>query len=224
MLEDNSKISKVGFSFDCDYHSHILPNIDDGARNVEESLSLIKVARDKGIKRIFATPHCYLHKKNVNRFLNGRERAYKSLCETKADILKEVKIQLGAEVLLFPGINEMDGIEKLTMGDSNVLLIELPLSVSIITESYFMTVEELSRRFQIVMAHANRYSEYTVRQMLEIGADLQLNAEDVCKFSQRKRIDFWMEGNCSVALGSDVHRSATPYNKFAKARKFLTKM
>ena len=66
------------------------------------------------------------------------------------------------------------------MPDGNNILLELPLTESLITEQHFITVEQLKKRFGIVMAHPNRYSDFTVEQMLEIGAVLQINTDDVC--------------------------------------------
>lgn len=40
-----------------DTHNHILPGIDDGAKNFEESLRMCQIAVDEGIKTIVATPH-----------------------------------------------------------------------------------------------------------------------------------------------------------------------
>lgn len=219
MYGDNGVVKKVDFSLTCDYHSHILPKMDDGARDVEESIKLINTAKSYGVEKIVATPHCYLHKMNVDKFCQKREEAFAKL----SDANPQLPIELGAEILLFPGIDEMDGIERLTMGETKVMLIELPLSETIITENYFITVEELTRKFQVVMAHANRYSEHTVRQMLEIGTDIQVNAEDVCNYRQKKRVEYWAEGSFSIALGTDAHHNTKLYRYFAKAKKTLSK-
>ena len=42
-----------------DIHSHILPGVDDGAKNLEESLELIKMMKDNGFSKIIGTPHVY---------------------------------------------------------------------------------------------------------------------------------------------------------------------
>ena len=42
-----------------DWHCHILPNMDDGSRDVAESISLINMQREQGIGTIVATPHFY---------------------------------------------------------------------------------------------------------------------------------------------------------------------
>lgn len=159
-----------------DYHSHILPGIDDGAESVKKSISLIKKAKRYGVREIYATPHCYLHKTSVESFCAKRQQALESIENNGI----EIPVKLGAEILLIPGLYNLREIDKLCMPDGNNILLELPLTESLITEQHFITVEQLKKRFGIVMAHPNRYSDFTVEQMLEIGAVLQINSDDVC--------------------------------------------
>ena len=42
-----------------DIHCHILPDVDDGSRNVDMSLDMIATAYDSGVRSMIATPHCY---------------------------------------------------------------------------------------------------------------------------------------------------------------------
>ena len=200
-----------------DYHSHILPGIDDGAENVEKSILLIKQAKKYGVEEIYATPHCYLHKTNVERFCAKRQQALESI----EKIGLEVPVKLGAEILLIPGLQNLSGIDKLCMPDGNNILLELPLNESLITEHYFIAAEQLKKRFGIVMAHPNRYSDFIVGQMLEIGAVLQINSDDVCIRKERKRIIRWIDQDCVYAIGSDVHRGNGNYRRFKKAYEFL---
>ena len=44
-----------------DFHSHILPGLDDGSKNVEESVKILKMMAEQGIERVAATPHFMLH-------------------------------------------------------------------------------------------------------------------------------------------------------------------
>lgn len=200
-----------------DYHSHILPGIDDGAENAEKSILLIKKAKKYGIKEIYATPHCYLHKTNVDNFCAKRQRALESI----ENIGLELPVKLGAEILLIPGLNNLPEIDKLCMPDGNNILLELPLAESLITESYFITAEQLKKRFGIVMAHPNRYSDRIVGQMLEIGAVLQINSDDVFIKKERRRIIKWIDQGCVYAVGSDLHREAGAYRRFDKAYEYL---
>ena len=200
-----------------DYHSHILPGIDDGAENAKKSILLIKKAKKYGIEEIYATPHCYLHKTSVDSFCFKRQQALKTI----ENIGVEIPIKLGAEILLVPGLHNLRKIDKLCMPDGNNILLELPLAESLITESYFVTAEQLKKRFGIVMAHPNRYSDFVVEQMLEIGAVLQINSDDVFIAKERKRIIKWRDMDCVYAIGSDVHQGKGSYRRFNKAYKYL---
>ena len=84
------------------------------------------------------------------------------------------------------------------MPDGNNILLELPLTESLITEQHFITVEQLKKRFGIVMAHPNRYSDFTVERIIK-----------------------WMDRDRVYALGSDAHQKKGSYRRFNKAYKCL---
>ena len=65
------------FTF-CDMHSHILPGMDDGSKNEEMSLNMLRKCKEQGIGMIFATPH-YYPVESVQDFLVRRDRAEQRL-------------------------------------------------------------------------------------------------------------------------------------------------
>ena len=52
-----------------DFHSHILPGIDDGSKNTQMSLAMIEEEKKQGVHTIVATPHFYADEDSVERFL-----------------------------------------------------------------------------------------------------------------------------------------------------------
>lgn len=62
-----------------DFHSHILPGIDDGSASVEESLKLLEMLAEQGVKTVVATPHFYPDRTSVSDFLRRRDAAYQRL-------------------------------------------------------------------------------------------------------------------------------------------------
>mgnify|MGYP002089728718 CR=1 FL=1 len=62
-----------------DFHTHILPEIDDGSRNVEMSLNMLAAQREQQVDEIVATPHFYAQKDSVEEFLLRRQRSYEKL-------------------------------------------------------------------------------------------------------------------------------------------------
>jgi protein-tyrosine phosphatase len=59
-----------------DFHSHILPEVDDGSQSVDESILMINALAEQGIDRIVATPHFYANDESVSEFLVRRQKAY----------------------------------------------------------------------------------------------------------------------------------------------------
>ena len=134
-----------------------------------------------------------------------------------------MKLLLGAEVLLCPRIENMEGLDRLCLEGTNTLLLELPLDEHIMTEDHFSTIEVLAKRYDLVIAHANRYSDESIQRAVNAGAKIQLNAEDICRRSERKRTERWLMNGLVVAIGSDAHRKVSVYRKFKKAVDILSK-
>ena len=50
-----------------DFHTHILPLMDDGSKSIEESIKMLKMLSAQGVKRIVATPHFYANDESVDK-------------------------------------------------------------------------------------------------------------------------------------------------------------
>ena len=82
-----------------DFHSHILPGIDDGARNLETSYNMHQMARQQEVDLMLATPHFYASQDRIDNFLKRREEAWVRFHDTvEASEETEPRIILGAEV------------------------------------------------------------------------------------------------------------------------------
>ena len=83
-----------------DFHSHILPGIDDGARNLETSLAMLRQVSSQRVDYMIATPHFYASHDRIDAFLNRREDAYNSLKEAvhKESLSDVPQILTGSEV------------------------------------------------------------------------------------------------------------------------------
>ena len=109
-----------------DFHSHILPAFDDGSKNVEESIALLDMLRDQGIKTVVATPHFDVQRETPADFVERRQGSYEML---RPHLKKgHPEIILGAEVGYYTGIERRQTIRSLCAGDSNLLLLEMPIS------------------------------------------------------------------------------------------------
>ena len=64
-----------------DFHTHILPKVDDGSRSLEQSLAMLNELKKQGVKKLVATPHFYANDESVESFLERRNRVYAELKE-----------------------------------------------------------------------------------------------------------------------------------------------
>ena len=86
-----------------DYHSHILPNIDDGSDSIKTSLKMIKMMKQQGIGIIVATPHFYMHREvSLDSYLVKRQNAYEKLMASDPAVKD---IHIGAEVAIEKGLS-----------------------------------------------------------------------------------------------------------------------
>lgn len=140
-----------------DFHSHILPGIDDGSKSVAESIEMLKKEAAQGIGHVIATPHFYPRHDSPERFLKRRARAEQQLREEMEKHPDLPRISMGAEVYFFRGISELDQLSDLTIDKNRYILLEMP--VLSWTDSMFREIEQIHTRQGItpVIAHIDRY-------------------------------------------------------------------
>jgi protein-tyrosine phosphatase len=190
-----------------DFHSHILPAIDDGSKNVEESIVLLDMLKDQGIKTVVATPHFDVQRETPAAFIERRQESYEML---RPHLKKDhPEIILGAEVGYYPGIERRHTIRSLCAGDSNLLLLEMPISEW--TEYTVREVVELAsgKAMNIALAHAERYiglqKMKNIRLLNEGGILMQYNADFFLRFGQKRKALKMLEHGDIHLIGSDCH-------------------
>ena len=190
-----------------DWHSHILPAMDDGSKDVSESLAMLDVMRSQGVKTVIATPHFHANEETVDEFLSRRQRSYDALCADMKDC--GVELLCGAEVKYYPGISRMEDLKKLCIGPTKLLLLEMPM-----TKWTDFTLQELielanTSGLKIVMAHIERYlrmqDKQTIKQLCESGIKMQVNASFFSRIASRKRALNLLQMGFIHFIGSDCH-------------------
>ena len=106
-----------------DIHTHILPLIDDGASDITEALTLLKMQKQSGVNRVVLTPHFNPQKQELDDFLSKRDFCFKRLMDNY-DAKTMPELRLGAEVLYSPDIIKLD-LNALTLCGGDYLLLEL---------------------------------------------------------------------------------------------------
>lgn len=193
-----------------DFHTHILPEVDDGSASVEESLSLLSMEAEQGIRHVVATPHFYAHHDQPERFLRRRQIAAARLNEAVADVKSLPQVILGAEVYYYAGMSDSDALNHLTIGEKKYILLEMPF-VDWPQQAYReMEAIYVKQGITPIIAHLDRYiSPWRTHAIPERLADLpvlvQANASFFTKAST-KRMALRMLGRDQIhLLGSDCH-------------------
>lgn len=192
-----------------DFHCHILPGIDDGAKIAEISAEMIEMLQSQGVERIAATPHFFAHKeKSVERFLEKRQYSYDKL---KASGTSVENIFPGAEISIEKGISELKGIEKLAIEGTNIILLEFPYSG--FSEWMPEEIHNISCEFGLMpmIAHLNRYISIFSKKEMEIvlgmKAIFQFNNGAFSSFREKKFFGKIIKSDKEFAFGSDSHNT-----------------
>lgn len=198
-----------------DFHAHILPGMDHGSGSLATTRKQLDMAKAAGIKTICATSHFYPHIENVETFLARREECFNNLKTILTP--DDPKIILGAEVLVCEGMETMDGLERLCLEGTNLLLLEMPFMKW--SRGVIETTESLCMRddIQIVVAHADRYPVSSIRWFIDNKIKLQLNLDVFRSFFGRRTYSKWAKEGYAVFLGSDIHHAKrNPYDIWGK--------
>lgn len=208
-----------------DWHSHILPEMDDGSRDVAESISLLNMLSQQGADIVAATPHFLANNESVDGFLERRKNAFDQLQTQLPE--GAPKIVLGAEVKYYQGISRLPEFEKLRIEGSNLLLLEM--SMSRWTEYTVRELVELSgsRKATILLAHVERYwklqSEETWERLYDSGILMQVNASFFTGIGTRRRALQMLKDGAVQFIGSDCHNVTSRPPNIGKAFEIIEK-
>lgn len=196
-----------------DFHTHVLPKIDDGSTSVAESLALLRAEADQGIKHVVATPHFYAHFDTPKQFLRRREAAVRRLREAMEPYPELPRLSIGAEVHYFPGIGEADVLSELAIDNGSYVLVEMPMTVW--TDRMYRELENIHDNLGLIpiIAHVDRYigplRTYGIPDRLsELPVVVQANTSFFRRFSTRRMALRMLHAGQIHLLGSDCHNMA----------------
>lgn len=194
-----------------DIHNHILPGIDDGAKTVEESLSLIKGMGEFGITNFICTPHIM-----GNYYPNTKETIQTALSSVrnalKTNGLHHVRLAAAAEHMIDSGFEALVDSDSLMIISDNYVLVEMSyLQASL---NFEKSIQKLSDKgLYPIFAHPERYAylhhdrnDYT--RMKALGMLFQLNLLSLSGYYGKdvhKKAVALLDTNLIDFLGSDIH-------------------
>ena len=211
-----------------DFHSHILPNIDDGSDCVETSLEMLKISHLQGVDILVSATHYYNFTEDIKSFAKRRDEAFHTLKEhIEEDDTDTPKIILAAEVRLFPGLHLDEDIDKLCIEGTKNILIEMPFSDWsdwMYNEIYAI----ITRGYTPIMAHIERYlgpvSEKEIAEkLLSMDVLVQCNADSFSDWKTKRFIKKLIKQGRLTVIGSDCHNLESRISHIDDAAGFIIK-
>ena len=196
-----------------DIHCHILPGVDDGSRSMEESLAMLGMEYDEGVRFILLTPHF-----RYDMFETGLEtikKRFQELQQQSKEKWPDLTLRLGCELH-----RSMDMVEclkdgrRLALNGTRYVLLEFsgrdPRSMI-----FERTKDLLDHGYRPIVAHVERYpvlredTEH-LEVLRDMGAFLQVNADTISGkdgFSSKWYARKLMKQGLIDFVGTDCHRS-----------------
>jgi len=201
----------IAYNYDSivvDMHSHVLPGIDDGAQNIEESIALVRRMMDLGIKKIIATPHIM-----ADYYKNTPETIGDALELLKAELKKQdinIDIEAAAEHYFDETFEErVNNKALMTMGDNYALF---EFSFISLPPNYVPVIQKMKDLgYRPILAHPERYPYMDLEQykmLHQWGCDFQLNTISLTGYygkDVKERAEMLIDNELVDFIGSDMH-------------------
>ena len=190
-----------------DIHSHILPGIDDGAKNIKESLALISEMKKLGFSKIIGTPHTY-----TGLYDNTNDSIQNAFNNLKDNLDEEIKLDYASEYMLGNEIFYSAKNKKLLCLKRNYILVEMSY-LSPPTNLYEIIYELKVNGYSPILAHPERYLFYKnnfreFKSLKEKGLMFQANLLSSTGYYGSKVIIFsdqLLKNNIIDFVASDIH-------------------
>ncbi len=213
-----------------DIHSHILPNIDDGSRSIDETFDLIKEAQSAGFEAIVLTSHYMEGYYETN--LYEREVLTKLIYDNFKEKNIDIKLYLGNEIYMSEKmIKQLEEEKASTINDTSYVLFEMPLNAEPLN-LYDVIYQMQQNKIVPILAHPERYSfvqkdPELIYDLIEKGVLMQANYGSIIgQYGKKAQVTVkkFLKSNMIHMLGTDVHRHNTIYPKIPQILEELTKL
>lgn len=197
-----------------DFHSHILHGVDDGSKDEDMTVDMLKLAKKSGTTGIVATPHFFRGRFQVPYEEIKKEVAKLKILAKEKDI--DIEIYCGQEVYYNSRILESFQCGDIgTIENSRYMLIEFPLRNFSVDEVKNDIYELRLKGVAPIIAHPERYKKFIeapelINKFIEEGFLFQLNTGSITgDFGSRvkKTAKLFIKHKIYSTFGSDGHRS-----------------
>ena len=196
-----------------DIHSHLIFDVDDGSRSLEESINILSMMYEAGVTDMIITPHYIIDSK----YMSSKDINEDKLKKIKEELNKRninMNLSLGNEIFMDNKIFEYLKNNKVsTLNNTKYILVELPMSG--IYEGYQDILYSLVHKgYKVILAHPERYISFQkdfnkVYEVLELGVLLQSNYGSILGdygLGSKRMIKRLMKEKLITYFSSDIHR------------------
>jgi protein-tyrosine phosphatase len=212
-----------------DLHTHILPEIDDGAANLKDALRMAEMAVEDGITSLAATHH-FPEESRPEEYIKRIEEALRGFSCILSDKGIDLKIFHGAEVMIGPDLMSIEGLEGLCLNKSHYLLLELPgMNLPLYTEDVIYGLK--LKGITPIIAHPERNWQITqnpnlLHPLISQGALAQVNSASITGRAGsdiQKCARILIEHNMAHIIASDAHSPRSRPPAMGQAAGIITK-
>ena len=195
-----------------DMHNHILPNVDDGSRSLEESIKLLEALHKASFHTVFMTPHVS-SKRHVNLDKSFLEKQYQTLLTKVNERKLDVKLYLGSEFDAHHKTHH-ELQHGYTLAGTNVVLLDLSFAKDYYEEVLY-NLNVLG--YKVLIAHVERYDFFDINILRTLNKKhlyFQMNLSSLYKNApkhQTKKAKKLLKAGLIDSIGTDSHRY---YEKF----------
>lgn len=200
-----------------DIHTHILPNVDDGSKSLEESIELLRSEVNNGVTTVILTPH-------QNARIKTKNELIKKFLEFKKEI-DFIDLYLGSEIYYYDDlIADLVNDRVLTINNSKYVLVEFSTRTE--TNIADIVYEIVLKGFKPIIAHIERYPYLTLENYLAIknnGGLIQINASSYEDKYFKKKTKILLKNKLVDFVASDCHNTKTRNVDFSNIKKVVEK-
>lgn len=210
-----------------DMHSHILPGIDDGSRDSEETYKLLMEAHNAGFTKVISTSHYYLGHYEENE--NKRKTYIDAINNNLQEINCNLQINIGSEIFITNDmVNLLKENKASSINGTRYVLFETPFGAE--PQNLKNVIFSLmSNNYIPIIAHPERYSYVQknpnmLLELIDLGVLFQSNFGSVIgQYGKeaKKTVKLLLKNNFIHFLGTDAHRKNTIYTVIPEAIKSL---
>jgi len=212
-----------------DIHNHSIPTLDDGARDMETALAMLKHSEAEGVTDIILTPH--YHGGYMENSYEDTHKAFIALQSAAQNAGIKIQLYLGNEIFYYPSLAEwVDNRQVNSMADSDYVLAEFGNKVTA-RELDAAVSNIVSAGLVPIIAHAERYDvivsdKHLLEDLISKGALIQMNSSAITGDAggKIKRLAKWaLKNECIHFVASDGHSTGSRRPDMREAAEYIAR-